>query len=197
MSYALTPFLIHWLLLQGFERVLFIKQESLITGDLTPVMALLENSSILLTPHLLKPLTSPAREMNILQCGTYNGGFVAFADTSDARRFLYWWQQRMYANCLYDPAAGMHFEQRWLDLATSYIEHVTVVRDPGVNVGHWNLPEREIAVDGETIQVDGQPCRLFRFSGYDADRPQLATRYSTRLTMENLGPAASIFKAWI
>jgi hypothetical protein len=192
-SYALTPFLIEWLLSQGFDRVVFIKQESLVTGDLTPIVDLLYDSSILLTPHLLAPLSSPAREKNILQCGAYNGGFVAFADTPDARRFLRWWQQRLLANCLYAPASGMHFEQRWLDLAPAYIQHVTVVRDPGVNVGHWNLPERVVTVDGDTILIDGEPCRLFRFSGFDADYPQKPTRYFSRLTMENLGPAAAVF----
>ena len=43
-SYALTPFLMDWVLRQGMGRVLFIKQESLVTGDLTPVADLLRNS---------------------------------------------------------------------------------------------------------------------------------------------------------
>jgi hypothetical protein len=193
LSYALTPFLIEWLLDQGFERVVFIKQESLVTADLTPIVDLLDNASILLTPHLLRPLESPGRETNILQCGSYNGGFVAFADTPDTRRFLRWWRQRMEDHCLYDPAAGMHFEQRWLDFAPSYIERVGVVRDPGVNVGHWNLPERVVTADGDTFRVDGELLRLFRFSGYDADHPEIPTRYFKRLTMDGLGPAAAVF----
>ena len=192
-SYALTPFLMDWVRRQGFERVLFLKEESLVTGDLGPVMDLLTNASLLLTPHLLRPLSAVAREQNILQCGTYNGGFVAMADTAEAVRFVRWWQERMATHCRYDPAAGMHFEQRWLDWAHSYVERVAVVRDPGVNVGHWNLPEREVTMDGEAIQVDGQPCRLFRFSGYDPDHPEFATRYSARLTKELLGPAAAVF----
>ncbi len=192
-SYALTPFLMDWVRRQGFGRVLFLKEESLVTGDLGPVMELLTTASLLLTPHLLRPLAAVAREQNILQCGTYNGGFVAMADTPEAVRFLRWWQERTARHCRYDPAAGMHFEQRWLDWAHSYVDRVAVVRDPGVNVGHWNLPERVVTMDGEAIQVDGQPCRLFRFSGYDPDHPEFATRYSARLTKELLGPAAGVF----
>lgn len=90
----------------------------------------------------------------------------------------------------------MHFEQRWLDLAAAYVERVAVVRDPGVNVGHWNLPERVITLDGEQILVDGEPCRLFRFSGYDVEHPEAATRYFTRLTMESLGLAAAVFRRY-
>jgi len=195
-SYALTPFLIDWVLRQGMERVLFIKQESLVTGDPTPVADLLRKASVLVTPHLLAPLHSAAREKQILQCGTFNGGFVGCANTPDARRFLDWWQDRMRAHCHYDPAAGLHFEQRWLDLASSYVERLAVARDLGLNVGHWNLPERAVTVEGERILTDGQLCRLFRFSGYEADHPEAATRYSTRLNMENLGPAAEVFRRY-
>jgi len=44
--------------------------------------------------------------------------------------------------------------------------------------------------------VDGRPCRLFRFSGYDPDVPHAPTRYSTRLTWENLGPARDLFERY-
>ena len=192
-SYALTPFLMDWVRRQGFARVLFLKEESLVTGDLGPVMDLLSEASLLLTPHLLRPLSEAAREQNILQCGTFNGGFVGMADTAEAVRFVRWWQGRMATHCHYDPAAGMHFEQRWLDLAHSYVDRVAVVRDPGVNVAHWNLPERVVTLEGDAIRVDGQPGRLFRFSGYDPDHPEFATRYFSRLTKESLGPAAAVF----
>ena len=195
-SYALTPFLMDWVLRQGMGRVLFIKQESLVTGDLTPVADLLREASLLVTPHLLSPLDSAAREKQILRCGTFNGGFVGCANTPEARRFLDWWQDRMRAHCHYDPAAGLHFEQRWLDLASSYVARLAVARDVGLNVGHWNLPERVVTVEGERILADGQLCRLFRFSGYDADQPEAVTRYGTRLNMANLGPAAEVFRRY-
>ena len=37
-------------------------------------------------------------------------------------------------------------------------------------------------------------CRLFRFSGYDFERPTAVTRYSSRLTRENVGPAGVVFE---
>ena len=69
-----------------------------------------------------------------------------------------------------------------------------VLRDPAFNVAHWNLPERSIAIRDGAVLVDGRPCRLFRFSGYDPDAPQAPTRYSPRLTWENLGPARELFE---
>lgn len=194
-SYALTPMLLQWVLRQGFGRVLFIKQESLVTASLEPVMDRLRQPgvSLLLTPHLLAPLGSVARELNILQCGTFNGGFVAVRGGGEGDRFLAWWRGRLAEDCRYDPAAGLHFEQRWLDLAAGMMEGVEVVRDPGVNVGHWNLPERQIRVEGELIWADGSLCRLFRFSGFEMEHPERATRYFERLRMERMGEAATVF----
>ena len=56
LSYAATPYFISTLLNRSFRRVAFFKQESLVTGDLTPVLAQIGPASIVLTPHLLEPL---------------------------------------------------------------------------------------------------------------------------------------------
>jgi hypothetical protein len=88
----------------------------------------------------------------------------------------------------------MHYEQRWLDLAPGLFEGVHLLRDPAYNVGHWNLPERVIAVEGDTVLVDGGPCRVFRFSGYSPDQPFTVTRYNGRLTWDSVGPARAVFE---
>lgn len=195
-SYALTPTLLLHLLRRGFERVLFIKQESLVTGDLIPEFEELQRSSLLLTPHLLRPLTgtdAPPRELNILLSGMYNGGCVGVANVPETVAFLEWWQDRLRSHCLHDVGLGMHFEQRWLDFAPAFVRNVGVSRDPGLNVGHWNLLERHVKVSCGYITADGRPCRLFRFSGYDRERPDQVTRYSNRLTTANIGSAAEVF----
>ena len=69
-----------------------------------------------------------------------------------------------------------------------------ILRDRACNVGHWNLPERAVSVQGDVVTVDGDPCRLFRFSGYEPDQPRSITRYSQRLTFENVGDARLVFE---
>jgi len=197
LSYASTPYLLAHLLKQGFQRVLFIKQESLVLGPLEPLFHLLEQSSVALTPHLVAPLAGGdrvARELNILQSGTYNVGILGVAATCVAARFLTWWQDRVYTHCRYDIASGMHYEQRWLDLVPGLFGAVHILRDPVYNVGHWNLPDRAITVAGDDVVVNGAPCRLFRFSGYDPERPDAVTRYSPRLTLDTVGPARTVFE---
>jgi hypothetical protein len=186
LSYAATPYLLTHLLRRGFSRVVFLKQESLVLGDLTSLFDAVGQRSIALTPHLLHPLEGAgaiSRELNILQSGTFNGGVIAVADTPMTHRFLAWWAERVATHCLHAVADGMHYEQRWLDLVPAFFEDVHIVRDPAYNVGHWNLPERRI-----------EPCRVFRFSGYSPDKPEAVTRYSSRLTLENVGPAAAVFE---
>ena len=201
LSYALTPVLLRQLLDRGFGRALFIKQESLVLAALPALFDALERHPIVLTPHLLEPLAGPdgvARELNVLLSGSYNLGVLGVSETPTAREFLDWWQDRLATHCLHDAAHGLHFEQRWIDLVPAYFEGTFVLRDPGYNVGHWCLPERDVQVRPEAgqVTVDGQPCRLFRFSGYDPDRPQAATRHSSRLSVPAMGAAGAVFRRY-
>jgi hypothetical protein len=196
LSYAATPYLLAHLLRRGFSRVVFLKQESLVLGSFGSVYEQLASSSLVLTPHLVRPLEGAdriARELNILQSGTFNIGLMGVADTPPAHRFLAWWQDRVFTHCRHAVAEGMHYEQRWVDLAPALFDGVCILRDPAYNVGHWNLPERRIAIDGERVTVDGEPCRLFRFSGYDPDDPGRLTVHTRRLDRDNAGPAVHVF----
>jgi hypothetical protein len=193
---ASKPYVLSHLLDQGFERVIFLDSDVLVMGDLQPLFAHVGEHAVVLTPHLLAPLSGEAaarRELNILQSGVYNGGFVGVSARPAARAFLGWWRERVREHCRRDVAQGVFFEQRWLDLAPVFFEDVSILRNPGYNVAYWNLPEREVAIDGASVTVDGQPCRFFHFSGFDPDEPLAVTRHCSRLDMSNVGPAAELF----
>jgi hypothetical protein len=199
LTYAATPYLITALLDRGFGCVGFFKQESLVVGNLKPILDRVGECSIALTPHLLEALEGEqgiARELNILLSGIYNVGFVGVADTSSARTFLAWWQDRLYLHCRHMVTTGMHYEQRWLDLVPSLFDGVQILDDPGFNIGHWNLPERRVTLHRKKISVNGSPARYFRFSGFEPERPTAVTRYSARLATETLGPAGEVFRRY-
>jgi hypothetical protein len=199
VSYAATPYLIGKLIDLGYDRVLFIKQESLVLGELATIAADLPRGGVALTPHLLAPVEGPdavERELMILLAGVFNAGFVAVAAGGASPGFLNWWQERVYRHCRYAVAEGIHYEQRWLDLSPAYFEGIRVLHDPGLNVGHWNLPDRRVTVANGSVRVGNRPCLLFRFSGYDADRPEAATRYSSRLRTSELGDARIVFERY-
>jgi len=199
LSYVSTPFLLRHLLGLGFERILFLKQETLVTADLGPLLDALDDAPLLLAPHLTAPLAgpdAPDRELTILLSGVYNVGVLGVSRGEQTQEFLDWWSDRVSTHGHHDVTAGVHFEQRWLDLVPSYFPGARVLRSPGTNVGHWNLPERRIEVrDGEVL-ADGEPCRVFRFSGYDPDHPGRATVHSDRLAIEGLGDAGRLFDGY-
>jgi hypothetical protein len=180
-SYALTAAAVAHVLRLGHSRVLFLKQETLVTGDLAPVFDLLARHSAVLTPHFLAPPQQGAarwQEVNVLRAGTFNGGVAGFSDTPETRAFLDWWAASCRADCRQQVQRGYHYEQRWLDFAPSFLPNLGILRDPGVNVGHWNLPDRALRRDGEALTANGRPLRVIRFSGYDPNEPQSVTRYN-------------------
>lgn len=199
LSYALTPCLLASLLDRGFKSVLFIKQESLVFGDLTPIFESLDGAPILLTPHLLRPLAGEdarAREISISQSGIYNVGVLGVSQEATARAFLDWWRDRVALHCIHSVAEGMHFEQRWVDMVPAYFASAQVSRNAGWNVGHWALPERQIKCDGEGFWADGEVLRIARFSGFDIAKPRFATVHSRRLEVEALGDGAALFERY-
>lgn len=185
---AVKPYLLEHVLDLGFDAVLYIDVDLLVLRDLSELLTATERSAITLVPHLVEPLDGSdraARELNILQSGVFNGGVLGVRESEEGRRFLAWWQARVHLHCRHAVADGLHFDQRWLDLVPSYFEDVQIFRDPDVDVAHWNLPERDLS-----------SCRLFHFSGFDPDRPDVLTRYSNRLALEDLGAAPALFRSY-
>ena len=198
LSYALTPHLLATLLDRGFRRAVFLKQESQLLGRLR-ALGQLGPQAILLTPHLPAPLRDPdadVRELRVLQAGSFNGGFVGVTDSPSGRAFLAWWQDRLTFHCEHAVERGQHWEQRFLDLVPSLFDAVGIVRDPGSNVGHWNLLESEVERRDGTFRVAGRPAGLFRFSGYDPEVPDRVTRHAERPRMAEIGIAAEAFQEY-
>jgi hypothetical protein len=200
LSYACTPYLLDHLLRTGHDRVLFFKQESLVLERVDDAIERLDNASILLTPHLVAPLTgtdAAERERQILLSGVFNIGMVGVSDAGETRRLLEWWAHHTQRHCVHAVGDGVHFEQRWMDLAPSYFDGVDVLRDPTYNVAHWNLPERRVDFVGEVARVEGRPLRLFRLSGFDPDHPDRPTRYFDRPRMSEIGDAARLYSLYL
>jgi hypothetical protein len=183
LAVLFKPFLLQHLLDRGLSPAVFIDPDVLVEGDLTPVLDVVRRHAVTLTPHLLGPLEGDRRierELNILQSGTFNAGFVGVSEGPTARRALDWWRNRLLANCSAAVADGAYYDQRWLDLLPMWFEDVKVLRDPGCNVAYWNVQERGLRASPQGLLAGGSPLRFFHFSGFDPEEPASPSRHAAR-----------------
>lgn len=158
--------------------VLFVDADSCVYGDLSHVFSLAEEHGLVLSPHLLWPISAAEAgyplEETFLLYGVFNGGF--FAVGRRGGDFLDWWCDRTARRCIEAPERGYNYTQHWLTLAASYFDH-HVLRDPGINVMWWNLYDRDVEWIGDAPSISGQELRHFHFTGFD---PAASTLFGRR-----------------
>lgn len=183
----------------GVGKVLFLDPDVLLFAGLDPVLEALERHPVVLTPHLTDPLEDghTPGEHDFLRVGAYNLGFIGVARSAVGSAFLRWWQRRVYNDCVADSRVNLCVDQRWIDLVPGLFEGVAVLRDPGLNVAHWNLTHRRLERRGEAFWAGGRPLRFFHFSGYRADQPGVLCHYpQDRFTPSNLGLAGALYEIY-
>jgi hypothetical protein len=107
---AVKPFFLAYLLAQyQLDHIIFLDPDVYLYGPLTPLLQALAQYDVILTPHLLAPLTQPGHpsELEILQAGAYNLGCIALRHSPQMGDLLGWWQQRLEALCYNDVRRGL------------------------------------------------------------------------------------------
>jgi hypothetical protein len=167
-------------------QVYYFDPDMVVFGGLGTLGRILAEKSIVLTPHLTEPEATRMgildNEISALKHGTYNLGFLGVNTTSsEGRRFLEWWADRLLEFCYDDIASGLFTDQRWVDLAPGFFEGVGILRDPQYNVATWNLSHRVATGTLEQgIAINGQPLSFYHFSGFDAGAQEvMLKRYGT------------------
>ena len=181
LSCALKPHFFRMLLERGASAIVFTDTDTFFYAPVTDLAEAAATSGLALIPHAARP-PAPERsylplahvEYRVFVGGLFNLGFIAVGRGGEA--FLDWWGARLARDCLTEPAAGMYVDERWVDWAPVYFDHV-VVRDSSLNVAFWNLDERELSeLDGRPM-VDGAPLRHFHFAGFDPAQPGRLSKY--------------------
>jgi hypothetical protein len=195
LAIAFKPYLIEHMA-AGAGSALFLDADTLVLGDLEALLDRVQRHALTLVPHRLVPPATDgvARDLVLNLAGVFNGGVVGVRHEPSSNDFVRWWQARVHQFCVYAVERGIHYDQRWLDLALGFVEDLHIHRDPGVNVAHWNLPERPIHIRDGAITAAGEPCRLFHFSGFDPADPETPSRYRPDLRFDDLGEAGQLFR---
>lgn len=195
LSTAVKPYALKFLFHRyQLERLIYLDPDVKIYGTMRPLLDMLSQDSIILTPHLTEALDDQLRpsELDILRSGSYNLGFIALSASAETTRFLNWWKAKVYDQCVVDLARGLFVDQRWVDLVPGLFEGVRILREPGYNVAYWNLKHRHVERTESGWLVNGRPLCFFHFSGFDPENPSQFSRHQDRYRLGDLGDAQSL-----
>jgi glycosyltransferase involved in cell wall biosynthesis len=199
LNTAVKPYFLSYLFDKfNITKLIYFDPDILIIENVSHLFELLDACSIILIPHITEPLEDNFRpsELDLLQAGTYNLGFIALAATPTTQKLLSWWQKRVYEQCLLAPDRGMHVDQKWMDLVPGLFGDVFIMREPGYNVAYWNLHSRTVDLLDGRVRVNGEPCYFFHFSGFDPINIYKVSKHQNRFTLDDLGQASRLFEQY-
>jgi hypothetical protein len=170
----------------NFKKWIYLDSDILVYSSLEMISDLLDDISILLSPHLIS--IDPHQSINVNAIrklesyllrngGIYNGGFLALRKTEESKAFIEWFKNhlKMYG---FDKRPMQLGDQFWLTYVPLYFREVAVLKKPGANLSYWNLFERTIEQGSAgNIEVDGEPLLFFHFAGFDIEAPDKLTKY--------------------
>lgn len=197
---ALKPYFCeHLFKTYNMRKLVYLDSDIYVTTNMDELNNLLEESSIILTPHITTQLPSDGfqpDELTFLKAGAFNTGFVGISNMQETLNFLSWWKNRLWLFGISSVAEGMCMDQKWIDLAPSLFDKVYILRNPGYNVAHWNLHERKFSVSEEKILVNNESLKFFHFSGFDPNNIEVISKYQTRYKLVNFPELRTLFELY-
>jgi len=199
---GLKPYFLDYLFNKyNLRKLAYFDPDILITADLNELAELLDEYSVILTPHMLEPIPLDdqykPREIDLLHVGTYNLGFIALAGNPTATQLLKWWHERLSKMCVWvDPSRVLFNDQKWIDLVPGYFDGVRILRDPGYNVAYWNLQSRQVELNEGEVTANGRPLKFFHFSGFNPDNINQVSVYQNRFTLGKLKHLRPLFEEY-
>lgn len=148
------------------SKFAYLDPDVLVYSEFVELERLLDDESIVLCPHLLRP-GNIDMEISSLAHGCYNLGFLGISRSQNSHDFLSWWAERLFQFCYDDISRGIFTDQRWIDLAPCFFD-VSVLKHHGYDFATWSLLNSDLReVNGE-YQVNGDLLRFIHFSGLDS-----------------------------
>lgn len=183
-----------------YNKFIYLDPDIYVMDRLTELDSLLDEHSIVLTPHLLTPedkddmIAIKGNEIQILQKGLFNLGFLAISRNPNAERFILWWRDRLMQFCHDDTPNGLFTDQKWVDLSPCFFD-VFILKHPGYNFAPWNYSKRKLIVtEQHKLLVNNQRLKFIHFSGIDSG----ANLYVTRLYIkDSSNPIYTLYNQYI
>lgn len=161
LSANCKPFFANYFL-EKSDKVAYFDCTSQLYNPIDFINDNLNNYTIVIVPQLLHAGVHPD-EKQILNTGIFHSGFIALRKSDEAFSFLDWWQKNTAKKGYIDLCKGMNADQLWLEHVPNFYTQVLIQKHEGLNIGVWNLPERQI--DKATNTSNFQPIISFNFKG--------------------------------
>jgi len=155
---------------QNENSLVFLDADIKVYAPLKKAEKLLEDHSILLTPHQLEPGNNPftvGEEMISLKDGIFNGGFLGISRCRESFEFLEWWSKRLADFCYVNYGQGLFLDQKWLNLVPCFFSRYHILKHPGYNLAAWNFSHRRLSCKesrGELLVNNTHPLVFIHFS---------------------------------
>lgn len=167
--------------------MLYADPSAYVFAPLSGLFNTLSTHSILLNPHWLTPPTDSLLpdEKHLQNVGLYSSGLIGFGRHPETNRMLNWWHERVQEHAHLDFCNGQCLDQTWLMHVPTFFADTGFLKDPGLQVALWNLPERRLRHTplGWQVSHNGQTTPLLTADFQGLLRPdeglfQQQTRFS-------------------
>lgn len=166
---------------KGYDKIIYLDPDVYVYNSFQPIHNMLENYSIVLTPHITsirKIYNGELQESSFMGSGVFNLGFCGVRNTETSKKMLSWWHQRLLNNCFNDNYNFYFTDQKWMDFLPCYFSNkeLHISQHLGMNIAPWNYFERELFVENNEIKVryredepsyESYPVLFVHYSGYN------------------------------
>jgi hypothetical protein len=182
----------------GFDTAIFVDGDTYSYNSYQELQEAAENSSILVIPHLTKPLPNDDKfpqNRVISLSGNYNTG--VWAASKSGLDFIGWWKEQTALFPITRPDAGLVNEQGWLRFAGDFDDNTKIFRHPGYNVAYWNIKQRTLSKIDNTWLIDNKPLAIVHFSGLKKDiDPSQMSIFQNRYWLDSNDLAHNIYSSY-
>lgn len=142
----------------GSDGLLYADPSAFVYHPLDDLFGQTAQHSVLLNPHWLRPPGDKREpdEKHLQNVGLYSSGLIGFGRKPDTERMLNWWQSRTVDRAHIDFCTGECLDQLWLMHVPGLFADVGILKNPGLQVALWNLPERRLTNAPTGWQVEEQ-----------------------------------------
>ena len=160
------------------ETYIYADADILVLQDFREAVSEIGDCVVLATPHQMG-CTSDDKEHEFLLYGWLNAGFFCIQRHPRTHQVLDWLIHRISRRGFYAPHYGMSADQTWFSALPFVFPDLTKFsRHPGLNVGYWNLEQRQLSRTDGAFRINGRLLLVFHFSGFNPAEPSMLSKYS-------------------